>query len=230
MRTSARQPGGGPDRWLLSYADFVTLLLAFFVTMYGISTIDAKKLAPAASSLRVAFEGDGRQEGPLPVRDGGSVVPPAPIKPLDAVQTELTLKLDDAIKAGRLELIRDPRGLVVSLPESATFPQASTEVTAGARELIARVAAVVQARGIALSIEGHTDDVPIHTRMFRSNWELSTSRASAVIAFLVETVGFDPTRLSAAGYGEFHPRVANDSAENRARNRRVDIVILEERP
>jgi chemotaxis protein MotB len=78
-----------------------------------------------------------------------------------------------------------------------------------------------------LRIEGHTDDVPISTREFRSNWELSTARAATVIRFLTERVGFDPRRLSAAGYGEFHPRVANDTPENRARNRRVDIVILE---
>jgi chemotaxis protein MotB len=229
MRTDGR-PGAGPDRWLLSYADFVTLLLAFFVTMYAISTVDAKKLAPAVSSIRVAFDGDIPRDGPVPVREGGSLVAPVKTNQLEAVQKELSFRLDDAIKAGRVELIRDPRGLVVSLPESATFPPASTEVTDGALELIARITAVVQAQPIRLTIEGHTDDVPIHTRMFRSNWELSTARASAVIAFLVENLGADPARLSAAGYGEYHPRVPNDSPENRARNRRVDIVILEERP
>ena len=78
-----------------------------------------------------------------------------------------------------------------------------------------------------LRIEGHTDNVPISTREFRSNWEPSTARAATVIRFLIERVQFDPRRLSAAGYGEFHPRVANDSSEDRARNRRVDIVILE---
>jgi chemotaxis protein MotB len=116
---------------------------------------------------------------------------------------------------------------VVSLPESATFAPASTEVTDGARELIARVAAAVEPFGHSLRIEGHTDDVPIRTRAFQSNWELSTARASTVIRFLIERVAFDPRRLSAAGYGEFHPRVANDSPANRARNRRVDIVIVE---
>ena len=231
MRTGTHPKGGGQDRWLLSYADFVTLLLAFFVSMYAISTVDATKLAPAASSLRLAFEGDGRREGPLPVTEGGVVVAQAPRqKPLDSVRTKLTVALDDALRAGRIELIQDPRGLVVSLPESGTFALASTDVTEGARDLIARVAATVQPLGHSIRIEGHTDDVPIHTRAFRSNWELSTARASAVIAFLIETVAFDPSRLSAAGYGEFHPRSPNDSPENRARNRRVDIVILEEMP
>jgi len=226
MRNSGPQRGGGQDRWLLSYADFVTLLLAFFVAMYAVSTVDAKKLAPAASSLRSAFDGAHRQAGPLPILDGGSVVPQEP-PVLDEVRDELSRVLADALSAGRLELIEDSRGLVVSLPESATFAPASTDITTGALELIARVAAAVQPFGQSLRIEGHTDNVPIHTREFRSNWELSTARAATVIRFLIERVGFDPRRLSAAGYGEFHPRADNDSAEHRARNRRVDIVILE---
>jgi chemotaxis protein MotB len=228
MRKGTHPPGGGQDRWLLSYADFVTLLLAFFVAMYAVSKVDATKLDAAASSMRVAFE--GRRQNVVPVPEGGSVVPPVPVDPLVPVEANLRLKLDDAIDAGRLELIRDSRGLVVSLPESATFPPASTDVTDGARELIARVAAIVQASGHPMRIEGHTDNVPIRTSKFRSNWELSTSRASTVIAFLIETLAYDPAQLSAAGYGEFHPRAANDTAENRARNRRVDIVILEDVP
>jgi chemotaxis protein MotB len=227
MRRGTHPPGGGQDRWLLSYADFVTLLLAFFVTMYAVSKVDTAKLVPAASSMKMAFE--GRRNHTVPMPEGGSVVPPVPIDPLVPVQDSLRLQLDDAINDGRLELIRDSRGLVVSLPESATFSPASTEVTDGARELIARVAAIVQASGHPMRIEGHTDNVPIRTARFRSNWELSTARASTVIAFLIETLAYDPAQLSAAGYGEFHPRVPNDSVENRARNRRVDIVILEER-
>jgi chemotaxis protein MotB len=226
MRKNIHAPGGGHDRWLLSYADFITLLLAFFVTMYAVSNVDSSKLVPAASSIQMAFE--GRRSHNVPMPEGGSVVPPVPVDPLVPVQQALRMHLDDALSAGRLELIRDSRGLVVSLPESATFPPASTDVTDGARELIARVAAIVQASGHPMRIEGHTDNVPIRTARFRSNWELSTARASTVIAFLIETLAYDPTQLSAAGYGEFHPRAPNDSAENRARNRRVDIVILEE--
>lgn len=226
MRKGVHPPGGGQDRWLLSYADFVTLLLAFFVTMYAVSKVDSSKLVPAASSMKLAFE--GRREHTVPMPEGGSVVPPVPVDPLVPVQENLRLKLNDAINAGRLELTRDSRGLVVSLPESATFPPASIDVTDGARELIARVAAIVQASGHPMRIEGHTDNVPIRSSKFRSNWELSTARASTVIAFLIETLAYDPAQLSAAGYGEFHPRAPNDSVQNRARNRRVDIVILEE--
>ena len=220
------QRGGGQDRWLLSYADFVTLLFALFVTMYAVSTVDADKLAPAASSMRSAFDGETRHSASVPVTDIGVIVPQTPPR-LDQVRDELARVLADAIAAGQLELIEDARGLVVSLPERATFAPASTNMTASALELVGRVAIAVRPFDRPLRIEGHTDNVPISTREFRSNWELSTARAATVIRFLIERVAFDPRRLSAAGYGEFHPRVANDSAENRARNRRVDIVILE---
>jgi chemotaxis protein MotB len=220
------QRGGGQDRWLLSYADFVTLLFALFVTMYAVSTVDADKLAPAASSMRSAFDGETRHSGSVPVTDIGVIVPQTPPR-LDQVRDELARVLADAIAAGQLELIEDARGLVVSLPERATFAPASTDMTASALELVGRVALAVKPFDRPLRIEGHTDNVPISTREFRSNWELSTARAATVIRFLIERVAIDPRRLSAAGYGEFHPRVANDSPENRARNRRVDIVILE---
>lgn len=204
----------------------MTLLFALFVTMYAVSTVDADKLAPAASSMRSAFDGETRHSGPTPVTDIGVIVPQTPPR-LDQVRDELARVLADAIAAGQLELIEDARGLVVSLPERATFAPASTDMTASALELVARVALAVKPFDRPLRIEGHTDNVPISTREFRSNWELSTARAATVIRFLIERVAIDPRRLSAAGYGEFHPRVANDSPENRARNRRVDIVILE---
>jgi chemotaxis protein MotB len=204
----------------------VTLLFALFVTMYAVSTVDADKLVPAATSMRSAFDGDERAAEAKPIPDLGVIVPQVPPQ-LDQVRDALALALADAIATGRLELIEDARGLVISLPERATFAPASTEMTPVALQLIARVAEAVQPFDRQLRIEGHTDDVPIHTREFRSNWELSTARAATVIRFLIERVAFDPRRLSAAGYGEFHPRVANDTAENRARNRRVDIVILE---
>jgi chemotaxis protein MotB len=223
---SPHRRGGGQDRWLLSYADFVTLLFALFVTMYAVSTVDADKLAPAASSMRSAFDGERAQPTTESVTELGVIVAQPPPR-LDQVRHELARVLADAIQAGRLELIEDARGLVVSLPERATFAPASTEMTGSALELVARVARAVQPFNRPLRIEGHTDNVPISTREFRSNWELSTARAATVIRFLIERVEFDPRRLSAAGYGEFHPRVANDSPENRARNRRVDIVILE---
>ena len=131
------------------------------------------------------------------------------------------------MRAQQLEITTDGRGLVISLPEQATFPVGTADVTPGARALIMRVASTLAPLPNLLRIEGHTDDVPIKTPRYASNWELSTARASAVVALLIESARVDPSRLSASGYGEFHPRVANTSPENRARNRRIDLVVLD---
>ena len=125
---------------------------------------------------------------------------------------------------------RDARGLILSLPEEAAFAVASSDVSGEARQMVDRIAAAVAPTPNSIRIEGHTDDVPIRTSRFQSNWELSTARASAVVEYLVTTSGLAPGRLSAAGYGEFHPRVPNDTPENRAANRRIDIVILDGDP
>jgi chemotaxis protein MotB len=218
---------GGHDRWLLSYADLVTLLLALFTALYAASTVDARKLAPLQSSLREAFDAPPIMETKQPT---GAIVPPITVvvgqAPQDDLQLRLMQELSEAIRLQRVDIHRDVRGLIVSLPQEAAFATASTDVSTEARDLIGRVAAAVAPTSRAMRIEGHTDNVPIRTARYASNWELSTARASAVVAFLVESSAFDPARLSAAGYGEFHPRVANDTAENRARNRRIDIVIL----
>jgi chemotaxis protein MotB len=126
-----------------------------------------------------------------------------------------------------VELIDDVRGLVVSMPDDAAFPVGSAEATADARRLIGRVGETLRSVPNRIRIEGHTDDVPIRTAKYASNWELSTARASAVVAFLITEAGIDPRRLSAAGYGEFHPLNPNDTGARRARNRRVDVVILD---
>lgn len=218
----------GADRWMVSYADLVTLLFAFFATLYAASSLDATKIAPVATSLREAF---AMSPGTGEARTGAAVVSPVAVLPRTSIDEDLhrrlARELADAIAQHRLELIRDPRGLVVSLPDDATFPTGSADATLEARMLIAKVGDVLRSTPNAIRIEGHTDDVPIRTARYASNWELSTARASAVVAFLVSTVGIEAGRLSAAGYGEFHPRGPNDSGANRARNRRVDLVILD---
>jgi chemotaxis protein MotB len=227
VKPHSHGPRGGHDRWLLSYADLVTLLLALFTTLYAASSVDAGKLAPLQTSLREAFDAPPIMETKNPT---GAIVPPVAIvagqTAQDDLQLRLTKELAEALRLQRVDIHRDARGLIVSLPQEAAFGTGSIDVSPEARDLIGRVAAAVTPTLHALRIEGHTDNVPIRTARYNSNWELSTARASAVVAFLVNTVEFDPTRLSAAGYGEFHPRVANDTRENRARNRRIDIVIL----
>ena len=218
---------GGHDRWLLSYADLVTLLLALFTTLYAASSVDAKKLAPLQNSRREAFDAPPIIEAVMPQ---GAILPPVTVvkgqAPQDDLELRLMQELSEALRLQRIDIHRDARGLIVSLPQEAAFGTGSTDVSNEARALIGKVAAAVGPTRSTMRIEGHTDNVPIRTPRYASNWELSTARASAVVAYLVESGGFDPSRLSAAGYGEHHPRVPNDTPANRARNRRIDVVIL----
>lgn len=232
MKKRARSDRGGHDRWLVSYADLVTLLLAFFTTLYAASKVDATKLAPLSASLQHAFN-VGAPVATVPAPDSRpTIVPPVEVvarRPgLEDIRIALDGQLADDIRNHRAEITMDPRGLVVSMPEDAAFEVASTDPSPAALALVSRMASAVGRLPNDIRIEGHTDNVPIRTPKYRSNWELSTARASAVVAYLVETEGIDPARLSAAGYGEFHPRVANDTPENRARNRRIDIIVLED--
>lgn len=217
------------DRWLVSYADFITLLFAFFATMYAISSVDAQKLTKVAQGLKVAFDDSPRGRsiaagaGMLPER--GSHLAPV-VEASENLRQIVMRDLAPELAAHRIDLILDRRGLVLSIPEAGLFGLGSDEISAAAQDLIARVAATLAALPNQIRVEGHTDDLPIHTARFRSNWDLSTSRATRMIAFLIERGGVAANRLSAAGYGEFRPRVENRSAEDRARNRRVDLVIL----
>lgn len=230
MNPIRRTARAGHDRWLVSYADLVTLLLAFFTTLYAASTVDATKLEPLSSSLQHAFDAPV-QATTAPEHGEPTLVPPVEIvarqSAMEALRRKLDAALAEAIAERRVEVIQDVRGLVISLPDDAAFPSASTGMAPAALEMIDRVAGTVQQLSNPIRIEGHTDDVPIQTARYGSNWELSTARASSVVAHLIREAGIEPARLSAAGYGEFHPRVPNTSLENRARNRRIDIVVLE---
>ena len=212
------------DRWLISYADFITLLFAFFTTMYASSTVDQHKLASVAVGLQTALDASQVQTTPP------SKLPSASASMLTQEQLDaravLERDLADDLRNGRMELLEDGRGLVLSIPEASAFATGSADLSEGAQQAIGRLARSLNEVGNSLLIEGHTDDVPIHSARFASNWELSTARATAVVQWLIEREGMTPSRLSAAGYGEFHPRVPNDSTEARARNRRVDVVIL----
>ena len=217
------------ERWLVSYADFITLLFAFFTTMYAISTVDARKLTSMVDSMQEAFDTQGM---PLPARSSGAPRPAAP-RPT-AMTTEMRERalaqlLKERLDGRAVDVEIDHRGIVVSMREAGSFPTGSADLSAAARDVLSELAETLGAEtAMTLRVEGHTDDVPIQTGKFASNWELSTARATSVVTYLVQQVGVAPQRLSAAGYGEFHPRVANAGNADRARNRRVDIVILNE--
>ena len=223
------RPHVSRERWLVSYADFITLLFAFFATMYAISSVDAQKLSTVAHALQVAFDDSphGRSlasgHGLLP--ENGVLVAGPTEKSTADVQSKVSRELAEELATHRLELIVDRRGVTLSIPEAGTFAIGHDELSETAQELVGRVATTLGGFGNSVRVEGHTDDVPIHNLRFASNWDLSAGRASRVVEFLIAR-GLNPDRLSATGFAEFHPRVPNTSPENRASNRRIDLVIL----
>lgn len=221
--------GPSHERWLVSYADFITLLFAFFTTMYAISTVDAQKLSSVVDSMQDAFDSPG---APAPQVDATPRPTGAPsASPLGAAERERLLAetLRRRFDGRAVDVDIDHRGIVVSMREAGSFPTGSADLSPVARDVLTELAATLGTDATTkLRVEGHTDDVPILTGRFASNWELSTARATSVVTYLVQQVGLTPQRLSAAGYGEYHPRVQNATEADRARNRRVDVVILNE--
>jgi chemotaxis protein MotB len=205
------------------------------------------KLSAVVESLQTAFAtGDvpAERTGPgsgMPQRLDIPARPPAkrpgdkggprsgegqsPTVSIQEVKARLSLRLQKQIESGLVDVEVDPRGLVVSIREAGSFALGKADLSSRVREALDEIAAALLGVGNFVRVEGHTDNIPIHTERYASNWELSTARATTVVAHLLAR-GVQPERLSAAGYGEFHPRLANDSPENRARNRRIDIVVL----
>lgn len=210
----------------------MTLLFAFFTTMYAISTVDASKLSTVAAGMQSAFAAAGdaaesrigdRARGIL--ADTQSLAAPRESVAADA-RAEIERALGDDLSSHRLQLSQDRRGLVLSIPEAAAFPVGSADMSDAFKDVTMRLSVALKPLANGVRIEGHTDDVPIHTARFDSNWELSTARATRVVQFLIQQGELAPDRLSAAGYAEFHPLDTNTSAGGRARNRRVDVIIL----
>jgi len=222
MRSRSR-PRDNSERWLVSYADFITLLFAFFVVLFAASTVDEKKMRAFAAGFEhyIAHSGDG-DVSQLP----GSRHSELRIKEIHDSLEQLEADLWPEIESGKIELFKEPRGLVMSLRESALFLPGEAGLQARSIPIMRKVGAALSRIPGRIRLEGHTDDTPIHTRLYPSNWQLSTARAITVLKFLINERSMPSERLSAAGYGEFRPLVPNDSARNRAKNRRVDVVIL----
>jgi len=245
------------ERWLVSYADFITLLFAFFVVLYSSSQVDKRKIGQLAMAIQVAFQRMAVFDNsntkvplattePMPFQDvqaienvsrtqdmqrfiqpengelSGSIVPGE----LKDVQGELEKALAPEIKRNVLKVTARKEGLVISLREIGFFQSGSATLRRSSMDALDRLTAVLGPRDEMIRIEGHTDNVPIHTKQFDSNWELSTARATELIRVFIVRYKFSPARLAAAGYAEYHPVDSNDTAEGRAHNRRVDIVVL----
>lgn len=252
----ARRKGGAEhenhERWLVSYADFITLLFAFFVVMFASSNRDKARAQAVSESVRQALEnghlmpkiaavlggtvhdkgqGNAMRKGPggdLKEIRNEAPMDPAPAAELADSMEVLTKELEAEVREGKVKLSLEPRGLVVSLVEAAYFPSGEDRIYPEAYESIGKVAEVIRKLPNPIRIEGHTDSVPIHNSRFRSNWELSAARSIRMLELLAGRFGVARERLAIAGYADNIPVGPNDTEEGRARNRRVDLVILSE--
>lgn len=233
------------ERWLVSYADFITLLFAFFVVLFSSSQKDRKKQQQLAEAMQQAFEQNGsfsvRALHPTPGKSMGS----STVKVDQAEEEILRARICQVVDAMHksksthgaasgeatddlIRLRKAHDGLVLSLKEAGFFDSGSAVIRTNSIPLLEKIA---QALPIGpIRVEGHTDNIAIHSGNYTSNWELSTARASAIAHILLENGKLNPAEFSIAGYGEYHPVASNDTEQGRAMNRRVDIVLLKTKP
>lgn len=226
-----------PDRWLLSYADFVTLLLAVFILLLASVWRHSRSLRTVSTAISSGFDrSDGTADqaappGETPSRPvlqqlASSGKPPAAQVDADALSRELRGVLGDAMDRDEIVLRQIPDGLVISLRELGSFNSGDATLLPGAADKLRSTGRVLMQHGLNVRIEGHSDAQPIHTATFDSNWQLSTARAMSVMRSLLDGTGFPPERASVAGYGPYHPIADNTTPEGRRLNRRVDLVVV----
>ncbi len=230
-KRSRNKKGGeeaGAPLWMVTYSDMITLVLAFFILLFSFSVIDDAKFFEVLSSLRVSFLGS---EGILPgsqrpsLADDDAPEDSSQLDELIITYINILNYIEESDLTGSMEVHLEERGIVIAIPDALLFAPAEAELKNEAQEMLVEVAGLLDQVGNQIIVEGHTDNVPINTLLFPSNWELSVARAVTVTRFLVEARGLDPLRFVAAGYGEFHPITTNLKSEGRAKNRRVNIVI-----
>jgi chemotaxis protein MotB len=234
------------ERWLVSYADFITLLFAFFVVMFASSQTDKFKAQQVSDSVKSALEKGGvaaavheilggtvdeRGKGNAMLRGPGGTEPKLlaekqVIAELLPSMNYLTHALEQEIKDGKIEVHLEPRGLVVSLRQATFFPSGEDTLDPVTFDSIDKIAATIEKLPNSVRLEGHTDSRPIHTARFRSNWELSAARSIAMLELLSTRYKIPRERMGIAGYADTIPTDSNDTEEGRAHNRRVDVVIL----
>ncbi|MEQ1743152.1 MAG: flagellar motor protein MotD [Candidatus Nitrotoga sp.] len=225
------------DRWLISYADFITLLFAFFVVMYAISSVNENKYQIFSASLTSAF---GKQtvksEAIVPTNEQDlllkSLVDRRNAKLAEQQQEamqDITKNINQVMNAlvtdGQVNVMQTNRGVAIEINASALFHQGDAILQGGAINILAEVAKVLEQVDLAIEVEGHTDDIPIKTQQFPSNWELSSARASSVVRLFIEH-GLKSRNLKAIGSAANYPVTSNDTADGRARNRRITVTIL----
>ncbi len=226
----------GAPAWLATFSDLATLLLTFFVLLLSFAQLDVAQFQDALGSIRDAFGVQhvtrGRFEALSSTPVSLSDMPSSPMTGMTQSETQALEDVKEMVHERGLDddvdVVMSNRGVVIRIRDKVLFPSGSDELVPEARPVLTKVGELAKVFTRGVIIEGHTDDRPIHTARFPSNWELSGGRASQVLRFVVNEAHVDRSRVSIAGYADTHPLVPNDSDEHRARNRRVEFVF--ERP
>lgn len=247
LRRNNEDDSHNRERWLISYADFITLLFAFFVVMYSVSSVNEGKYKVLSDTLTGVFNAPQRSLQPIEVgeeqtpairAEAENVIPPpvteaprnqdndadARSETLRKMSSQLAVAFDELIAQGVVTMETSDEWLELSLRNSLLFGSGDAEPHYDAFEVVEKIAGVLRNTDNAIRVEGFTDNRPIRTGQFPSNWELSTARAAAVVRMLVME-GLEPHRLAAVGYGSFQPVARNDTEAGRKRNRRVVLLI-----
>jgi chemotaxis protein MotB len=228
------------ERWMLTYADVMNLLLILFIILYAMANVDVAKYEQVAASMRAAF---GDESAATVIGDSGGApsmisleaTAPSSVVPsnleeqqMQEVQETVEKLVSDLGLSSQVDVSLQERGIFISIGEQVLFKSGSADMENSSKENISKIGREILAKipGKQMRVEGHTDNVPISNSRFPDNQELSTARANSVWRVLVKDAGIDPTKLSATGYGEYRPKVKNDTEEHRKENRRVDLVIL----
>ena len=241
------------ERWLVSYADFITLLFAVFVVLYAMSQTDKKKVEEIMASIQSSFGMSisgapspkmnvipAKQMAIIPSLKSEPVTTQGMKRPVDMPKAKSRAEEKDfrqikssleafLVKQGaqdKVSITITRRGLIVSLKEAGFFDPGQAQIKSSAYELINAIAEAMTQYNNPLRMEGHTDSSPISTAQFPSNWELSSARATNGLKYLLKYFDVDPNKISATGYAEFRPVADNATAEGRSKNRRVDLVML----
>lgn len=218
------EPHDNEERWLLTYSDLITLLLGLFVILYAMSKIDAGKYAEFVTAMEGVF---GSPRGIMSGSSGAMQSTMGMVKiERQKIVDELraTLHLDE--KKLPISISYNERGITVHIMEEMLFPSGSADIKTSSLVALDSMATVLRSLPNDIRVEGHTDNVPINTAAFPSNWHLSVARAVNIGYYLIEHHGLNAERVSVVGFSEYHPLVPNNSLDNRAKNRRVDVVIL----
>lgn len=221
-REEEYQRKSGHERWVVSYADFITLLFAFFVVMYSVSQVNEQKYRVLSETLGNIFQGADEKTDGSNSHSGSGVGPT--LVDTNVLAQELEDALAEFVRPGNVRIAATEEWVQIDLNANLLFDSASAEPKPDAQEIFREIAGKLAPFENEIEVSGHTDNVPIRTVKYHSNWELSSARASSVVRLLADN-GVNPAQLSAVGYGEYRPVADNGTEEGRAANRRVVLMI-----